>query len=59
MQEFEYLSETSWGFFKFCIGREAHRHIREDNIKVDYRQWDGKPWTGLICLGIRTGGGLL
>jgi len=37
------------------------RHRSGDNIKI-YRQevgWGGGPWTGMICLRIGTGGGLL
>jgi hypothetical protein len=38
---------------------ERHRRRWEDNIKMDFRKWDGGPWTGLIWLRIRTGGGHL
>jgi hypothetical protein len=31
----------------------------EDNIKFDFKKWDGVTWTGLMCVGMRTGGRLL
>jgi hypothetical protein len=34
----------------------GHRHRWENNIKVDFRKWDGA-WSGLIWLRIATGGG--
>jgi hypothetical protein len=39
------------------LGRPRHRW--EDNIKMDFKKWDGGAWTGLIWLRIGTGGGLL
>jgi len=39
---------------KRALGR--YRRRWEDNIKMDLREWDGGPWTGLIWLRIGTGG---
>jgi hypothetical protein len=39
---------------KTPLGRSMHRW--EDNNKMDLREWDGGPWTGLIWLRIGTGG---
>jgi hypothetical protein len=40
---------------KRLLGRPERRWV--DNIKMDLRE-DGVVWTGLICLRIRTSGGL-
>jgi len=37
------------------FGRPKRRW--EDNIKWIFKKWDGVGWTGLIWLGIGTGGG--
>jgi hypothetical protein len=39
------------------LGRSMRRY--EDNIKMDFKTWDGWAWTGLRGLRIGTGGGLL
>jgi hypothetical protein len=41
------------------LGRPSLRW--EDSIKMDLQEvgWGGEVWTGLICVGIRTGGELL
>jgi hypothetical protein len=35
------------------------RHRWEDNIEMDFREYDGLVWTGSIWLRIGTSGGLL
>jgi hypothetical protein len=35
------------------------RHRQEDNIKIDLQEVGWGAWTGLSCLRIWTGGGLL
>jgi len=42
---------------KIPFGRPRRRY--EDNIKSMFKEWDGKVWTGLIWLRIKTGGGRL
>ena len=37
------------------LGRS--RRIWEDNIKMDFRKWDVRAWTGSIWLRIGTGSG--
>jgi hypothetical protein len=39
------------------LGRPWHRW--EDDIKMDLQEIEQEAWTGLICLGTGTGGGLL
>jgi hypothetical protein len=53
------------GAYRVLVGRPEgkrtlgrHKYRWEDNIKMDLQKWDGA-WTGLIWLGIGTGGGLL
>jgi hypothetical protein len=40
-------------------GKRSHerpRHKWEENIKMDFKKWDGNAWTDLLWLRIRTGG---
>jgi hypothetical protein len=41
------------------LGKEITRHSWEDNIKMDLGEMGWGAWTGLLWLGIGTGGGLL
>jgi len=50
----------------FGLGNLRKKHHLEDPgiegkiiSRSIFRKWDGKAWTGLIWLRIRTGGGLL
>jgi hypothetical protein len=55
------------GVYRVLVGRpEGRRPLGrprrrwENNIKINFKKWDGgRSWTGLIWLRIGTGGGLL
>jgi hypothetical protein len=54
------------GAYRILVGRpEGRRPLGrsrrrwEDNIKMIFKKWDERAWTGLIWLRIGTGGGLL
>jgi hypothetical protein len=54
------------GVYRILVGRPEGRRplgrprLRwDDNIKMNLQEMGWEAWTGLIWLGIRTGGGLL
>jgi hypothetical protein len=54
------------GTYRILVGRPQGRNYLEDQgvdgrrlLKWIFKMWDGRAWTGMIWLRIRTDGGLL